>query len=95
MKRTGITVEVDAAAEYYLDHELSPRWRGRMCHLRENFVLFELPFIGEPAMVRQLVFQMQTQGYRPVLAHPERYTFWHNDLTKIQKFPRTGVCSSS
>ena len=92
VKRTGMTIEVDAAAEYYLDHELEPKVaRKDVLTFGKNFVLFELPFIGEPAMVRQLVFQMQTQGYRPVLAHPERYTFWHNDLTKYTELKERGV----
>jgi len=27
---------------------------------------------------------MQLAGYKPVLAHPERYAFWHMDFEKYQ-----------
>jgi protein-tyrosine phosphatase len=90
--RTGLPIEVDAAAEYYLDHAFEPQVeRKEMLTFGKNLVLFELPFIGEPAMVRQVVFQMQTQGYRPVLAHPERYTYWYNDPLKYTELKERGV----
>jgi tyrosine-protein phosphatase YwqE len=34
---------------------------------------------------------MQTQGYKPVLAHPERYTFWHQDVSTMEKLKERGV----
>ncbi|MBK7271360.1 MAG: hypothetical protein IPI07_18195 [Flavobacteriales bacterium] len=34
---------------------------------------------------------MQTQGYRPVLAHPERYAFWDTDLSKYERLKERGV----
>ena len=42
-------------------------------------------------MLLQVIFQMQTQGYRPVLAHPERYAFWYNDFTKYERLKERGV----
>ncbi len=36
-------------------------------------VLVELPFHGWPLYVDQALFDLMTAGYRPVLAHPERY----------------------
>lgn len=90
--RIGLPIEVHAAAEYYLDHAFEPQVeRKQVLTFGKNFVLFELPFIGEPAMLRQVVFQMQTQGYRPVLAHPERYSFWYNDLSKYTELKERGV----
>jgi len=85
-------IEVDAAAEYYLDHELEKKVLERtVLTFGDNLLLFELPFISEPAVLLSVVFQMQTQGYRPVLAHPERYAFWHNDYAKYERLKERGV----
>ena len=92
LKRRGIPMEIDAAAEYYLDHELEQKVIERkVLTFGNNFLLFELPFISEPNMLLQVVFQMQTLGYRPVLAHPERYAFWYNDFTKYERLKERGV----
>jgi len=92
VREAGINIEVDAAAEYYLDHALEENVNaGKVLTFGNNYLLFELPFIGEPAMLRQVVFQMQTQGYRPVLAHPERYSFWHNEFERFTELKDRGV----
>lgn len=92
VRRAGLDIEVDAAAEYYLDHALEEQVnKGTVLTFGDKLLLFELPFIGEPAMLRQVVFQMQTQGYRPVLAHPERYGFWYNDFDRFTDLKDRGV----
>lgn len=92
VRRVGLDIEVDAAAEYYLDHALEEQVnKGTVLTFGDRLLLFELPFIGEPAMLRQVVFQMQTQGYRPVLAHPERYSFWYNDFSRFTELKERGV----
>ncbi len=92
VRRRGIPVEVDAAAEYYLDHELEQKVADRkVLTFGDNYLLFELPFISEPTVMLSVIFQMQTAGYRPVLAHPERYTFWYNDFTKYERLKERGV----
>ncbi len=88
----GIPVEIEAAAEYYLDHELEKLVREkRVLTFGDNFLLFELPFLSEPMVLLSVVFEMQSVGYRPVLAHPERYQFWHTDLSMMEKLKDRGV----
>lgn len=92
VRRVGLDMEVDAAAEYYLDHELEQRvLSGEVLTFGDRLLLFELPFISEPAILLSVVFQMQTQGYRPVLAHPERYSFWYTDFSKLEQLKERGV----
>ena len=92
VRRQGVNIEVEAAAEYYLDHELEQRVvKKEVLTFGDRLLLFELPFISEPAILLNVIFQMQTQGYRPVLAHPERYGFWYNDFSKYEKLKERGV----
>ncbi|MBK7945354.1 MAG: capsular biosynthesis protein [Flavobacteriales bacterium] len=88
----GLSIEVDAAAEYYLDHDLERKvLDGEVLTFGDRLLLFELPFLSEPSILLTLVFQMQTQGYKPVLAHPERYSFWYNDFSKYERLKDRGV----
>ena len=88
----GLDIEVDAAAEYYLDDSLEQKIKEKsLLTFGNNHVLFELPFIAEPPMLNSTVFEMQTAGYRPVLAHVERYPFWYRDWDKIEAMYDRGV----
>ncbi|MDX9751892.1 MAG: CpsB/CapC family capsule biosynthesis tyrosine phosphatase [Flavobacteriales bacterium] len=92
VQRVGLDITVEAAAEYYLDHELERKVAAReVLTFGNDLLLFEMPFISEPAILGTVVFQMQTMGYRPVLAHPERYGFWYNDFSKFEQLKERGV----
>lgn len=93
--RLGMGIEIDAAAEYYLDHDLENLVKDKKVLTfggDANYLLFELPFISEPAVLLQVIFQMQTNGFKPVLAHPERYQFWHNNYERLVELKDRGVC---
>ena len=49
---------------------------------RENFVLLEHSMIGEAPCFDQAIFTLRNKGFRPVLAHPERYPFFDGDICK-------------
>lgn len=92
VKEQGLEIEVDAAAEYYLDHALQEKIVSqKLLTFGTDLVLFELPFISEPTVLLNIVFEMQTQGFRPVLAHPERYQFWYANMSAMEKLKDRGV----
>lgn len=91
-KGAGLKIEIEAAAEYYLDDAFEGLLeRAGFLTFGNRMVLFELPFIGEPANLNRAIFDMQLAGYKPVLAHPERYTYWHQDFEKYQELHDKGV----
>ncbi|MBL4624884.1 MAG: histidinol phosphatase [Flavobacteriales bacterium] len=92
IKENNIDVEIEAAAEYYLDDLFEDRIKtGELLTFGDKYLLFELPFISEPPMLDRAIFEMQTNGYRPVLAHPERYTYWYNDFDRYEAMRDKGV----
>jgi protein-tyrosine phosphatase len=91
-KENNIEIEIEAAAEYYLDDFFEEKIKsGDLLTFGDNYVLFELPFISEPRMLSSAIFEMQTAGYRPILAHPERYSYWYDDFDKYQNMVDKGV----
>ncbi len=92
VKEHSLPMEVDAAAEYYLDHALQEKAaKQQLLTIGPEMVLFELPFLSEPAVLMTMVFEMQTQGYVPVLAHPERYQFWYGNMATMEQLKDRGV----
>jgi len=85
LKNQGIAMEVEAAAEYMLDDGfMSKLNEGNLLTFSNKFILVELPYVEEPPNLNAIFFELQTNGYQVVLAHPERYNYWHQDFSKYQ-----------
>ena len=92
LKRNNISIELEAAAEYYLDEYLEEKIKSKtILSFGDNYVLFELPFIAEPPNLASTIFELQTNGYKPILAHPERYGFWYASFDKYHEMVDKGV----
>lgn len=46
--------------------------------LPDKRILIENSFMQEPWNLDQLIFDLQVKGYRPILVHPERYSYYYN-----------------
>jgi tyrosine-protein phosphatase YwqE len=88
----GIPVELEVASEYYFDeHFLELIEEGDLLTFGDNYVLFELSYTALPFGVENGVFKMMQKGYKPVLAHPERYATFQNDHKKYEALKDTGL----
>jgi protein-tyrosine phosphatase len=72
-----IQVTIEAAAEYYLDETLITKINNdqRLLTFGSNHLLFETNFFSEPFQLNEFIFNAITHGYKPILAHPERYQY--------------------
>jgi protein-tyrosine phosphatase len=87
---SGLTLE--ASAEYYLDEGLQDKIEKKdILTFAENYLLFEISYINAPDNLEAVIFTMQTNGYKAVLAHPERYPYWYNDFAYYKKLKDKGV----
>ena len=92
LKAQHIGIEISAASEYNLDDGLSKLIDDKqVLTMGDNYVLFELPFMSEPPNFQEIVFQFQTNGYKPILAHPERYSYWYDDFEKYEELRAKGI----
>ncbi|OFY83966.1 MAG: capsular biosynthesis protein [Bacteroidetes bacterium RIFCSPLOWO2_12_FULL_35_15] len=92
LKEENIPVELSAAAEYYLDYDFEKKLdEEKLLTFGNNYLLFEVSYMNPPDNMNHMIFKMQTLGYRPVLAHPERYNFWHTEFEKYESFIDKGV----
>jgi len=73
----GIKVEMKVAAEYFLDDHVAGllKDRQRLMTMDDNKVLVEFSMASPPLSLKDILFELQMQGYQPVIAHPERYIY--------------------
>jgi protein-tyrosine phosphatase len=93
LKANGVEIEIEAAAEYYLDEWFMEKLKSPQPLLTfgNNYLLFETSYINEPSHLTEAIFEMRTREYRPVLAHPERYTYMYSDFNKFKEIYDKGV----
>jgi protein-tyrosine phosphatase len=86
LKEENISIELGAAAEYYLDEFFLEKINTgqKLLTFGDNHVLVETGFMSKPSMLLESFFQLEMAGYRPVLAHPERYLYLHQDAELLE-----------
>lgn len=84
-----IPVKLSAAAEYMVDHDFEVQ--PKLLCLTDQFLLIEMSYLNETPNIEQVIFDLQIKGYKVVLAHPERYNFYHKTLHRYQRFKEMGV----
>lgn len=86
-----IEMKLEAAAEYYFDEFLFQQVNENIPLLTfgSRYLLFETNYLSEPFQLKDFIFKITTQGYRPVLAHPERYQYM--TLQKAEDLRDRGV----
>ena len=66
--------------------------KGEVPTLGESrYVLFELPFVGKVIYFNEIIEELLKNGYRPILAHPERYEIVKENPAIIDKWIEKGV----
>lgn len=93
LHQNQIDLEVDAAAEYYMDETFEKKIREKTAlTFGDNYLLFELSFINYPANINDMIKLMQDHGYQPVLAHPERYPYFHGSIDNYIRIKEQNCC---
>ena len=88
----NIDIDIEASAEYYVDMPfLELIEEEELITFKENYVLFETAYNAKPLILEQAIFEMTEKGYIPVLAHPERYMYLHNDIERYKQLKVLGV----
>lgn len=80
------------ASEYMLDMTLMERIdKENLLCIKDRYVLIELPLLSRPLNLFEMLFELKCKNYKVILAHPERYLYFHQNIKKIKKLKTFGV----
>lgn len=93
MNGKNSSIQIEAAAEYYLDESLiqSVDNQEKLLTFGQQYLLFETNFLTEPYQLKDFIFKATTQRYKPVFAHPERYEYLNKNFDKLEDLRNRGV----
>ena len=90
--KEGITIEIEAAAEYYLDDGFEDLLKkGDILTIKGKYLLFETSYFAKPMQLEEMIFSITSAGYIPLMAHPERYRYVKDFLKEYGRFKELGV----
>lgn len=92
LKAREIDFELSAAAEYMLDAYFIELLENKsvLLTVKGNLILTEFPFSSMPSSPEKMSFALITEGYTPILAHPERYSYYFHDLSSFDRLAELG-----
>lgn len=91
LSKENVNLPFKAAAEYMMDDSFSKLMESeKLLTLKDNYLLVEMSYINPPMQLYDIIFDIRIAGYQPVLAHPERYIFYHTNFGEYNKLKKAG-----
>ena len=91
LREVGIENPMRVAAEYMMDGSFSKLVEsGSLLTIKDNYVLVEMSYINPPMQLYDILFEIRVAGCQPILAHPERYLFYHSNFDEYKKLKKAG-----
>lgn len=78
--------------EIYMNNDILKLLKDKIEPLaKSQYLLIELPVCNEYPSLENILFQLQTAGYKVIIAHPERYLYFRNNINKIFRLMEQGI----
>lgn len=90
--KRNIDIQLEMAAEYYYDEHFIKAVREKdLLTFGDNYVLFEFSYTTKPFGIEQIIHELLSSGFKPILAHPERYSYFSSDLSRYNTLKDLGL----
>lgn len=92
IEKHKLDIEVEAGAEYMVDVDFEKLidTDKRLLHFGQKHILIEMSYIAPSTNIEPVVFKLRMKGYQPILAHPERYNYYHNHFEMYERLADLG-----
>ncbi|MFT4738383.1 MAG: protein-tyrosine phosphatase [Cyclobacteriaceae bacterium] len=90
----SIDINIELGAEYFVDGNFLEKIRSDkdlLCFGQKKYLLIETAFVNASRSMPEVLFELFTRGYQPILAHPERYLYLHENIKQVQSWREQGL----
>jgi len=85
-------IQLQLSSEYYLDEQFQGQLNANaLLPFSGNRLLVEFSQVCRPHDLEEFLFDLAIKGYQVVLAHPERYLFFHKNFNYYNRLKEMGV----
>jgi len=92
-KKFSDKIKLYLGNEIYINNEIEELIKKGEIHPLgdSNYLLVELPVYNEYPDLEKYLFHLQDSGYKVIIAHPERYFYFKNDIKKVIELCEQGI----
>lgn len=93
LKENKINIELYLGNEIFITDNIVELLKNDNVSSVNNsrYVLIELPFESEIIGLADILYELRYNKLIPIIAHPERYTYFQNDINKIDALREEGT----
>ena len=92
VEEEGLPINIYVSAEYRIDEYWTKEYEaGHLLPMPGNRVLLENSFAQELIGIDKMMFDLQVEGYFPILAHPERYRYYYSKKERYKALHSASV----
>ncbi len=86
-----LSIPTHLAAEYMVVKDFEKRAAsGELLAFPDRSILIEMSYYFRSYNLEDTIFALQTEGYKPILAHPERYLYMSGNLEEFDRIHDMG-----
>lgn len=97
MERAGVKIKIYLGNEIYIDEKILSLLKARKVTTlaQSKYLLIEVPLNEEFPNFEDYLMEFIENGYKVILAHPERYAIFQKDYDRLKELHETGVLLQS
>lgn len=92
LKKQNIDINVCLGNEIFINNEIYELIKNNVIHTLNNtrYILVELPFHNQIVNLEDMIYELKIKGLIPIIAHPERYSYFQNNYKEIDRLREEG-----
>tara|TARA_R100000322_G_scaffold122172_1_gene79413 strand:- start:374 stop:1114 length:741 start_codon:yes stop_codon:yes gene_type:complete len=84
-------IKIGYSSEYMMDsHFENLLEENKITPLKDSLILVEMSYLQPPINLEEIIYKIGVAGYEPILAHPERYAFYHKNYEYYKTLKKLG-----
>lgn len=92
VKKSNIKINLSLGNEVFIHPDIMKLIKSKKIKtIKRKYLLFELSFYEEYPKLKDALHQLKVKGYIPILAHPERYTYFQKDKSLAVELKKSGL----
>lgn len=80
-----VRIDLQLAGEYMLDQGFMLQLERGLLTMADNHILIETSYMAPPPDLYHILYELEVSGYKPILAHPERYLYMQDRDYRLLK----------
>lgn len=92
LKKNNIDINIYLSNEIFINNNIYELINSNIIHPYNDtkYILVELPFHNQIVNLEDIIYELKIKGLIPIIAHPERYTYFQENYKIVDKLRNEG-----